>query len=661
MSTSPKMLEVCRALAEFTDDLILVADWETARFVEANPAALRELGYSLDELRLLTGGDLSQFPREEHRRVSQELIEKGETRVQDVPIRRKDGSLIRRDLWVRQLQLGEGKCHVTVMRRCRAGLTSDRFRIDQRRLLESEAFYRGVVTCTEDAVVVTDRETGEYVEANPAACTLFGYTTAHFRDVRRGTLFAPPADDLLRRIDRALRETGHVQTEETRLLRKDGTVFIGDTVQNAFENDGRQMTVMVIRDVSERRRNRQRLERSQRLAAVGEVAAGVVHEINNPAAFIAMNHEAIERHIDQLASYLSDLAHFAEEESDPDRREALRRLVACGPDVSALREATRDNREGIERIRAVTRDLRVFARAEERTIVKEDLNAVVRSALKLVRNELRHRAQVELVLADDLPSIPAQRGKLAQVVTNLLLNALQAITEGNAQANRIRITTCALEEEIELTVEDSGEGIGEEVLAQVFQPFFTTKPTEQGTGLGLALCANIVAAHRGRIEVTSTPGTGSKFRVRLPLVNGLIASATATATPTPEALIPRRILVIDDDPGMVRAYRRMLRAHDTTVVSCGAEALALLARDGDYDLILCDLMMPEVDGPQVHDTLMARAPHLAERIVFCTGGAFTNRARDFVAHIDNEVIEKPLSREDLSRLLRQATPRPRSR
>lgn len=650
---SPETLEAYRALVESADDSILIADWDTARFVDANRIALDRLGYSMAELRQMTGGDLSQFPREEHRRFSSELIELGETHARGVPIRCKDGSLLHMDLWVKKFVVDGAAYHANVLRDAVPSPHEDdeRFRIARGRLLESEAFYRGVVTCTEDALIVTDFVTGECIEANPAACTMFGYTTVQWGEVTRYDLHSPADRKVVEDIEGELRRTGGSRAIETRLVRRDGSSFVVDTMNSVFESGGRKLIVTTIRDVTERRSQSQLLERSQRLAAVGEVAAGVIHEINNPAAFVLMNCDVLDEQVARVERCVKQLAAVLDREEDPDRRKQLEALQQHAPDLPTLRDAMRDNRDGVERIRAVTRDLRHFSRIDDTGTVEVDLNAVVGGALNLLRNELRHHARVIVELADDLPRLVAQRGKLGQVVTNLLLNASQAITEGSADANMIRVTTDLDGEEVVLAVEDSGVGMDEQTLSHVFEPFFTTKPTELGTGLGLPLCAEIVSKHRGRIDVKSRKGHGSRFEVRLPLDTGLTVSNETPSVLPPPPSHRSRILVVDDDPGMVRAYRRMLRDYPTTVASSGKETLSLLADDEDYDLILCDLMMPDVDGPQVYEALMERTPHLARRIVFCTGGVFTPRVREFLDGIENEVIDKPLTREDLARLL----------
>lgn len=643
--------EVYQTLIAESRALVLIADWETARFVDASPGALSELGYTMAELSVMTGGDLSQFPREEHRRVSQELITLGSTTVGAVPIRCRNGSIFKMDLRLQKFDVGERTYSATIMSIPKSTHETDaRFRIEREDLLESEAFYRGVVTCTGDAVIIRELNTGKCIEANPSACALFGWSTVQFQSVSVGDLLSSPEAGLQDQMYDDLLQTGRCVNADTVLVRRSGATFIADMMQNVFESRGQMLVVMIIRDVSERRAQQEKIERSERLAAVGEVAAGVVHEINNPAAFMLMNTDVAEQQLAAVKTLTENIAMFAETLSDPTQKKALHAILAQAPDIASMQELQRDNRKGIERIQLVTRDLRFFTRAQEPVVIEVDLNDSVQVSIRMLRNELRHHAQLQLALEADLPTIAARRGKLGQVATNLLMNAAQAITEGSASSNHIRVTTRSSDTELIFTVEDSGIGMDAQTLARIFEPFFTTKGPEQGTGLGLALCASIVEAHGGTIDVESTLGVGTMFRVRLPHDTGLSLSNTRSPRAVP-LVKGRRILVIDDDLGMVRAYRRMFRSHDATVTSSGTEALDILRTDEDFDVILCDMMMPEVDGPQFFDMLRMRSPHLVERIVFCTGGAFSPRARAFINRIDNEVLEKPLRPSDFSRLL----------
>jgi CheY-like chemotaxis protein len=211
-------------------------------------------------------------------------------------------------------------------------------------------------------------------------------------------------------------------------------------------------------------------------------------------------------------------------------------------------------------------------------------------------------------------------------------------------------------EEIWLNVEDTGRGIPAQIRAKIFDPFFTTKARAQGTGLGLALCADIVRQHQGSIRVYSEPEGGHTcFEVRLPLDTQLELSQP---TPATSQVVPRRrksrrlrVLLIDDEPLVLRSLRRMLAEHHVDTAQSGREALALLERKQDYDLIFCDLMMPEMDGTVVHAELERRMPALLERLIFCSGGAFTARTKQFLEQTKRPLVEKPLTRESFERVV----------
>jgi signal transduction histidine kinase len=227
------------------------------------------------------------------------------------------------------------------------------------------------------------------------------------------------------------------------------------------------------------------------MASVGTLAAGVAHEINNPLAYVSGN-----------LSYLRDVL-------------LQERLTA--EDVADMREAAAEALEGTGRVRAIVQDLRTFSRSDEERFGPVEVHPVLEGALRLVRNELQHRAQLVRELSP-VPTIQGNAVRLGQVVVNLLVNALQAFPERSPAGNRIRLATRAAEPGwVSVEVEDNGIGMEPEVQQHIFDPFFTTKPVGVGTGLGLAICHTIVEAMGGRIEVHSTPGQGSTFRLLLPV------------------------------------------------------------------------------------------------------------------------------------------------
>ncbi len=238
--------------------------------------------------------------------------------------------------------------------------------------------------------------------------------------------------------------------------------------------------------------------------------------------------------------------------------------------------------------------------------------------------------------------------RIGQVILNLIVNAAQAMPEGHADRNEICLTTRTSDDgRAVIEVSDTGSGITEENLVRIFDPFFTTKPVGVGTGLGLSICHRIVSELGGQIAVESRVGKGTLFRVTLP-------AATAKATPArvlsapPMASGRARVLVVDDEVALGRALQRSLSAHhDVIALTSGGEALLRIAAGERFDVILSDLMMPEVSGMEMHGRLQSLAPDQAERMIFVTGGAFTPAAREFLDGVPNPRVDKPIELTNL--------------
>jgi CheY-like chemotaxis protein len=237
------------------------------------------------------------------------------------------------------------------------------------------------------------------------------------------------------------------------------------------------------------------------------------------------------------------------------------------------------------------------------------------------------------------------------VFLNLLINAAHAIPEGAADRHRIRVATSTGEDGgAVIEIEDTGEGIAAARLERIFDPFFTTKPIGVGTGLGLSICRNLVRAMGGEIEVESVPERGSLFRVRLPAAAGEDRPAPSL---TPAAPSRRgRILAVDDEPLVANAIRRALAREYEVVTETSPRAALDLAARGSFDVVICDLMMPEMTGMDFFSELSAVAPDLSERVLFLSGGAFTPAARAFLERARNPCMEKPFDTEQLRAMVR---------
>jgi CheY-like chemotaxis protein len=309
----------------------------------------------------------------------------------------------------------------------------------------------------------------------------------------------------------------------------------------------------------------------------------------------------------------------------------------------------KDARDGAERMRIIIRDLKMFSRVEEDRPGPVDLRPVLESCVNMAWNEIRHRAR----LVKELAVVPLVRGneaRLGQVFLNLLVNAAQAIPEGKANAHEIRVAVRAVPgDRVAVEVRDTGGGIRPEHRARIFDPFFTTKPPGVGTGLGLSICHSIVSGLGGEIQVESEVGKGSRFCVLLP-----VATEARPPRPSARAAPPRprgRILVVDDEPLVGTVIQRTLQQeHDITVVSSARAALETLDRS-EFDLVLSDLLMPEMTGMDLYRVLSERDPRLARRMVFLTGGAFTPAARKFLDQEPVVCLEKPFDLETIRLVL----------
>jgi signal transduction histidine kinase len=375
-----------------------------------------------------------------------------------------------------------------------------------------------------------------------------------------------------------------------------------------------------------------RLEEAERFAALGRLAASVGHEINNPLAYVSMN-------VDLAVSQLEQFLGRADE-------------GAASAGLTSLPSLFRECRVGLDRIRDVVKDLQRLSRQAEVRRETFSLNELLDESLAMARNQVEHRARVRK-LYGEIDAVVGDRSALGQVLLNLILNATQALPEGRADSNEITLRTYMQGAIVTVEVGDTGAGIPPQVLPHIFDPFFTTKPIGEGTGLGLAVSCRIVADHGGRIDVESEVGRGSVFRVALPIAQATILETPPDGGPQVERAVARaRILVIDDFPAFARTISRVLSEHDVRVVSRADDAFALLAANETFDVVLCDLLMPETTGPALFERLKAEWPHLAPRVIFMTGGAFTPESRTFLERSPQPVLTKPFTPDELRAAVR---------
>jgi signal transduction histidine kinase len=391
----------------------------------------------------------------------------------------------------------------------------------------------------------------------------------------------------------------------------------------------------------EHREIQARLAQTDRLTSLGTLAAGVAHEINNPLAYVLLNVGFLAQEVPRL---LSD-----------GPREAATRVEREAQVHTAIDHV----REGAERIREIVRGLKAFSRPEDETVAPVDVRPVMDAALGMVANEIRHRATL-VKEYERVPPVLGNEARLGQVFLNLLLNAVQALPEETTRRDEISVSIRnGPPHMVHVEVADTGTGIAPQVRGRIFEPFFTTKPVGIGTGLGLAICHGIVTGIGGSLTVESEVGKGSVFRVELPVARA--AAVQARPGPPPREVEGRRgrVLVVDDEPIICFTLERLLASqHEVVALTDARDVLTRIDAGDRFDVILCDLMMPGMDGAELYRALRERARDQADAIVFVTGGAFTERAQRFLAEVPNPRVDKPFDVVALMDLVRSRLKRP---
>lgn len=398
---------------------------------------------------------------------------------------------------------------------------------------------------------------------------------------------------------------------------EDGEPRGAETLWMPIEFEGRVAHLCVARDRTEQRRLEANMAHADRLSTVGVLAQGVAHELNNPLTFVTMN-----------------------------VRELVTSLASTTPIEGELRaellESAREAADGSARMARIVSDLQGLARTEEQ-LVPMDLGGVVERCLALARAQMRSGVRVHKTLRA-IPNVYGDDGRMTQVVLNLLINAVQALPD---RAGNIWVETRCKGEVATLEVRDDGVGIDPRVRERVFEPFVTTKPVGDGTGLGLFVCHQYVTECGGKLEALDAPEGGARMRVTLRLAReeGPIFSNDAaharSSRDTP------RLLIVDDEPMIRESLARAMTAD--VELAGGAQAALTLLREGHrFDLILCDLMMPGRGGRWLHAALRREFPELLPTFCVITGGAVEPEDARFLRERKPPLLRKPFSTDDVT-------------
>jgi two-component system NtrC family sensor kinase len=377
----------------------------------------------------------------------------------------------------------------------------------------------------------------------------------------------------------------------------------------------------IARDITERRRLELQLLQAEKLSAIGQLVAGVAHELNNPMTSIKGFAELLLRRTDLDDDARSDLGYINNQ---------------------------------AERAARIVTNLLTFAREHQPQRVLVDINKVIDDTLSLHTYHLRvDNVKVQRQLDPELPAAVADPYQLQQVFLNLIGNAHQAMADRGGGI--LSVKTERVDDEILIHIGDTGPGIPQHLLGRIFDPFFTTKPVGKGTGLGLSICYNILVDHGGKIWVDSVPDEGTIFHLMMPVAVGevdVLASDDEGALSINDGH-RYQILVVDDEDGVAEVIQRLLAdlGHSITVVNSGEAALRAIDEQ-PFDLILSDVKMPGMNGFQLYRALQQRAPDLAKRFIFITGDTMSPATQTAMRQIGNPVIAKPFSAKKLERTIK---------
>jgi signal transduction histidine kinase len=450
--------------------------------------------------------------------------------------------------------------------------------------------------------------------------TLLSTVQVALRSRRRQHEIRQLHEELQRRLAEQTAMLGQLQASEQGLRHLNETLEQRVTDRTAALE---QQTQRLQHEMSERQHMQEALVQREKLAALGTLLANVAHELNNPLAVTVMQ-------LDNLQEAWG--------------------AGAWTEDLAVLRQA-------VERCNRVVQSFLALARQQPPTRQAVALNAVIGDVLVLVGQALAADGiTVQLHLAEDLMPLWADANQLHHLVSNLLTNAHDALRQ-TAPPRHLTLTTAASADrtQVLLTVTDTGPGIPEDLQRRIFEPFFTTKSQQGGSGLGLPLCRSIVEGHHGSIHLTSPPGQGTTVHIALPVIAPEIQ--TPKAAPEPAELAPTpggAILLIDDEAIIVQSLRRLLQrsGYDVTTAATGLKGLAAL-EERPYEVILCDMRMPDLDGPGFYRELERRHPHLVSRVIFLTGDVLSPDAQAFFTQVHRPHVVKPFNAQEIRRVIRQ--------
>jgi two-component system cell cycle sensor histidine kinase/response regulator CckA len=600
--------ELFRVLAERSGNLVSRLD-ARGMITYVSGSSQRVLGYTPAEMVGMNGFELTHpDDRDVQRAAFLALVARGQDELPPITsrVRRCDGTYayLETACYITRDATGE-LAEIYTCARDVTAQTEAKLALEQ-----SEASLRSMLDAMPEAVVVHDH--GTIVTVNRAFVDLLGWDSIDDLVGKHALANVHPDDKdiVLTRLDSTVR---HRLSPEHRLVRRDGVAIPVEVTGVPCLYEGRVAALAMVHDLRERKRVEAELAAADRMASLGQLSAAVAHEINNPLTYVLGALELLSRD--------------------------LPRHVHDAGAATALLARVHDALDGLGRVRDVVRDLHALSTTDDGPTGAIDLHRVLDLAAATADHEIGHRAKLERD-DGDIALVAGIEGRLIQVFVNLLVNAAQAIPDGDVAGNEIRIVT-RMADAAHVTVEilDSGRGLPPGGDERLFEPFYTTKPGA-GTGLGLSISRRIVTSFGGTMVAEPRTPRGACFRVTLP-VSTAVPERHAVDVDVPPRTDHARVLFADDEPLICKVAAAALAPLEVIAVTSGREAIARLEQGEAFSAIVCDLQMPDLGGIDVHEWIVKFRPELVSRVLFISGGAFTERARAFLAKSQCRLLRKP--------------------
>ena len=498
-------------------------------------------------------------------------------------------------------------------------------------LRKSERRYRRLFESSQDGILILDAATGTVLDANPSLLALLGYEMDDILGHKPWELEAFKGVEAAKVDLREILMLPRVRRDDLPLKTKDGRRIDVDFVANAYTADDSKVIQCDIRDITERKRLQAQFFQSQKMESIGMLAGGIAHDFNN------------------ILMTIMACSNFL--------REGLAQMDPRRADVAEIEAAA-------ARAAALTRQLLIFSRKQVVQPVVLDLNELIRNLEKMLRRLIGEDIKLECSLCPEPVAIRADPGQMEQVIMNLCVNAREAMLKGGTLALKTEILRggvgclprcrpAGTPDCVRLEVADTGCGMPPEVLAHLFEPFFTTRPVGKGTGLGLSTVHGIVTQAEGDVAARSVVGQGSTFTLCLPMAQSAPPACKAGGTGAGAARGRETILLVEDDAVLMRLNERVLRERGYRVLAArgGEEALAFLNdAANDVSLLLTDVVMPDMGGGELAQRAVRLRPDL--KLVFVTGYIDHSRLEQIQA-LKGEILQKPISPEVLARRVRE--------